>query len=52
MLTSDTAKVMMAITTRTSEKNHYNVKFLCGKFYGCKRTTKNDIIGLSSSNLP
>ena len=52
MLTNDTAKVMMARTTRTSKKNHYNVIFLRGKFYGCKHTTTNDIICLSSSNLP
>jgi len=34
MLTNDTAKVMMVTTTRTSKKNHYNVTFLHGKFYG------------------
>ena len=51
MLTNDTAKVMMVITTRTSKKNHYNVKFLCRRFYGCKHTTTNDITSLSSSNL-
>lgn len=52
MLANDTAKVVMAITTRTSKKNYYNVKFLHRKFYGCKDTTTNDIIGLSFCNLP
>ena len=52
MYTNDTAKVMMATTSRTSKKNHYNVKFLRRRFYGCKHTTTNDIISLSSFNLP